>query len=85
MRRLDALGEIPAELAGAYDVVQVRLFQVVVRDNDPGPLLRNVVGMLSEFFLLVSLFPPLFSLLGWAVCNQGRMLLCSFIFLFFLL
>ena len=59
MRHLDALGEIPEELIGVYDVVQLRLFQVVVKDNDPGPLLRNVVSMLSavpQFF-----FPHLIS------------------------
>lgn len=47
MRYLDALDEIPERLVGVYDVVQLRLFQVVVKDNDPGPLLRNVVKMLS--------------------------------------
>ncbi|KAF6232186.1 hypothetical protein HO173_009569 [Letharia columbiana] len=47
MRHLDALGEIPEHLAGKYDIVQLRLFQVVVKDNDPGPLLRNMVKMLK--------------------------------------
>lgn len=54
MRHLDALGEIPEHLAGKYDIVQLRLFQVVVKDNDPGPLLRNMVKMLSGCFT----FPP---------------------------
>ena len=48
MRYLDALGEIPSHLVGIYDIVQLRLFQVVVKDNDPGPLLRNMLKMLSE-------------------------------------
>ena len=57
MRHLDALGEIPEHLLGVYDIVQLRLFQVVVRDNDPGPLLRNVLKMLSGCFVpLVPLF-----------------------------
>lgn len=51
MRHLDALGEMPEHLFGVYDVVQLRLFQVVVRDNDPGPLLRNVLKMLSGCFI----------------------------------
>ena len=57
MRHLDALGEIPEELIGVYDVVQLRLFQVVVKDNDPGPLLRNAVSMLSgiPIFLMLLL------------------------------
>ena len=48
MRYLDALGEIPSHLVGIYDIVQLRLFQVVVKDNDPGPLLQNMLKMLSE-------------------------------------
>lgn len=48
MQQLDALSEIPEHLVGMYDIVQLRLFQVVVKDNDPGPLLRNVLRMLSE-------------------------------------
>ena len=48
MRYLDALGEIPSHLVGIYDIVQLRLFQVVVKNNDPGPLLRNMLKMLSE-------------------------------------
>ena len=47
MRQLDALGEIPEYLVGIYDIVHLRLFQVVVKDNDPGPLLRNMLRMLS--------------------------------------
>ena len=48
MQQLDALTGIPEHLVGMYDIVQLRLFQVVVKDNDPGPLLRNVLRMLSE-------------------------------------
>lgn len=44
---LDVYGEIPAHLEGLYDVIQLKLFQVVVKNNDPGPLLRNVMKMLS--------------------------------------
>ena len=47
MRQLDALGEIPEHLVGMYDILQLRLFQVVVKDSDPGPLLRNMLKMLS--------------------------------------
>ena len=56
MRYLDALGEIPEELRAVYDVVQLRLFQVVVRDGDPGGLLRNVISMLSAFAFFCSFF-----------------------------
>ena len=48
MQQLDALGEMPEHLVGIYDIVHLRLFQVVVKDNDPGLLLRNMLKMLSE-------------------------------------
>ena len=47
MRQLDALGEIPEHLVDVYDIVHLRLFQVVVKDNDSGLLLRNMLRMLS--------------------------------------
>lgn len=50
MQFLDALGEIPNHLNGIYDIIQLRLFHTVVRDNDPVPLLRNVMKMLSGFY-----------------------------------
>lgn len=33
---------------GNYDVVHIAIFALVVKNNDPGPLLRNLVRMLSE-------------------------------------
>ena len=40
---------------GKYDVVHIAIFALIVKNNDPGPLLRNLVRMLSEFI------PVLFS------------------------
>ena len=48
MHQLDIFEEIPQHLVGIYDIIQLRLFQVVVRDNDPVPLLKNVLKMLSR-------------------------------------
>ena len=48
------LGEIPEELRGVYDVVQLRLFQVVVRDGDAMPLLRNAMRMLSKWMIFLT-------------------------------
>lgn len=42
-------GEFPKDMEGAYDVVNVAIVRVAVRDNDPGPILRNLVRMLSKF------------------------------------
>ena len=46
----DVFEGIPEHLVGRYDVVHIRTFAVIVRDNDPGPLLRNLLKMLSENF-----------------------------------
>lgn len=72
MRFLDALGDVPDELMGVYDVVQLRLFQVVVKDGDPGVLLRNVVSMLSaRAFSLSFLFLHLLNLLNYCHIDKG--------------
>lgn len=48
LNRLDVLKPIPEELKGKYDLVHVRLFLAVVQDDDPTPILRNLVDMLSQ-------------------------------------
>ena len=49
--RLDVLDafadELPEHLIGVFDVVHVRMFFAVVKNNDPGPLIRNAVRMLK--------------------------------------
>ena len=44
----DVFAGIPEHLVGRYDVVHIRTFAVIVRNNDPVPLLRNLIKMLSE-------------------------------------
>ena len=44
----DAFAEVPDELVGRFDVVHVGVFMLMVKGNDPGPLLRNLMSMLSE-------------------------------------
>ena len=48
MHKLDAFSPLPHELVGKYDIVHLRLFIVLVRNNDPAPLLRNLIQMLSK-------------------------------------
>ena len=48
LNRLDVLKPIPEELKGKYDLVHVRLFLAVVQDDDPTPILRNLMDMLSQ-------------------------------------
>lgn len=45
---LDAVGLIPEELVAAYDVVHISLFVMLVRNENPAPILRNLILMLSE-------------------------------------
>lgn len=44
----DAFGDVPEHLVGRYDIVHIRTFAVIVRNNDPGSLLRNLIKMLSK-------------------------------------
>ena len=50
IRRLDILQDVPADLAGIYDVVNVRLLLGSLGE-DPVPALRNLIAMLSMGFL----------------------------------
>lgn len=48
----DALCPVPDEMIGKYDVVHVGLLVMIVKNEDPVPLLLNLLSMLSmEFFL----------------------------------
>jgi hypothetical protein len=53
LRTLDILQPIPDELKGQYDVVCIRYFGVLIRNNDPEFVLRNLVDMLSMFLHMV--------------------------------
>ena len=44
MHKLDAFSTLPSELVGRYDIVHLRLFTVLVKHNDPVPLLRNLIA-----------------------------------------
>lgn len=50
MHKLDAFSTLPADLVGKYDIVHLRLFIVLIKHNDPVPLLRNLIAMLSKTF-----------------------------------
>lgn len=47
IRKLDILKLLPDELVGQYDIVNVRLFLCVIRNDDPVPVLTNLLKMLS--------------------------------------
>lgn len=48
----------PAELAGTFDVVHMRLVAVVVMDQDPEKILKNVKMLLSKLSQLPSIMLP---------------------------
>ena len=46
---LDAFSDtLPTELVGKYDVVHIAIFATIVKNNDPGSILRNLHKMLSK-------------------------------------
>lgn len=48
MHKLDAFSPLPHDLLGKYDIVHLRLFIVLIKNNDPVPLLGNLIQMLSK-------------------------------------
>ena len=48
VRQLDVLGDLPENLQGVYDIVHLRLFMSAIKDDDPVPLIQNVMAMLSS-------------------------------------
>ena len=45
---LDLLGPIPESLYEKYDVVHVGIIILLIENNDPGPILDNLLLMLSN-------------------------------------
>ncbi|KAJ5919108.1 hypothetical protein N7466_010051 [Penicillium verhagenii] len=44
---LDFLGELPSSLVGQFDVVHLRTWAFIIRDNDPSRLIQNAAKMLK--------------------------------------
>lgn len=45
---LDAFDDMPEELNATFDIVHVRALAVIVKGGDPGPLIKNLLKMLSR-------------------------------------
>jgi len=43
----------PDSMLGKYDVVHVQLFATVIKDNDPAPVVKNLISLLSEFQIII--------------------------------
>ena len=52
LHSLDVFDPVPEDLVRKYDVIHVQLFVLIVKKNDPVPLLRNVLRILSECFVI---------------------------------
>lgn len=49
MHRWDMFQDPPAKYMGQFDIVHVRLVTLVIKNNDPIPLVRNLRKLLSEY------------------------------------
>lgn len=49
LHRWNFYDEVPPELEEKFDLVHVRLVSVVVKDNDPVPILKNLCKLLSQY------------------------------------
>jgi hypothetical protein len=49
LEKLDIFGPVPQELRGRYDVVAIRFFSLMVKDNDVSTVLGNLLSLLSEY------------------------------------
>jgi hypothetical protein len=49
LEKLDILAPVPEELRERYDVVAIRFFSLIVKNNDVGALLENLLSLLSEY------------------------------------
>ena len=45
----DAFENVSEHLVGRYDIVHLRTFAIVVRNNDPTKVLKNLIKMLSKW------------------------------------
>lgn len=46
---LDFFGEIPSSMIGQFDVVHIRAWGYIIRNNDPSTVIQNASRMLSAF------------------------------------
>lgn len=48
-KHLDLQEELPSEFIGRYDLIHARFLLGLVKNNDPLPLLQNLLKMLSTY------------------------------------
>ncbi|APA10736.1 hypothetical protein sscle_06g055060 [Sclerotinia sclerotiorum 1980 UF-70] len=47
LRKWNMFEDVPSDLIGVYDVIHIRLVMLVIKDNNPLPLIRNLRKMLK--------------------------------------
>ncbi|KAK0744967.1 S-adenosyl-L-methionine-dependent methyltransferase [Apiosordaria backusii] len=47
VHNLDCLATLPDHLLGKYDIVHIQLFHLAVHNNDPAPIIQNLVKLLK--------------------------------------
>ena len=61
LNTLDSLSPLPDHLIGIYDVVHVGLVVTIIKNENPVPLLKNVLAMLSTLFACFIIAPDSFA------------------------
>lgn len=46
---LDAFDDLPQDMVARFDVVHIRAFAAVIKGGNPGPLVENLIKLLSEY------------------------------------
>ncbi len=49
----DAFSEVPEDMFEQYDVVHIAILMLLISKNDPIPLLKNLIKLLSRNFLSI--------------------------------
>ena len=64
---LDSLAPLPEHLVGKYDIIHIGLVVMLIKGENPVPLLKNVMAMLSTLLLalLTTVSNPFTSLLHY--------------------
>lgn len=55
IHQLDCLAPLPANLIEQYDIVHIQLFQLGIQNREPGPIIQNLIRMLSSLLSLTIL------------------------------
>ena len=48
LQKWDMFSDPPEELVGQFDIVHVRLIMLVIKDNNPVPIIHNLWKLLSK-------------------------------------